>query len=135
MKQMVFAEGLSCIDFINPTTGKSAINGETLEQVRVRYPEAEIIEVYEFIDKKEKTLCSDPVEITEEKYIEMLEVLPPDNWIRKNGESSFELCEHLSGRVTSIYCVVEGKYFSFSGIAGSSHEDKIARCKKVLGIA
>lgn len=67
------------IDLINPVTGKSAIYGETLKQIRERYPTAEIVSVEEWM--KAKAARQDtPVtwtEITEEEYFEMLEVLPP----------------------------------------------------------
>lgn len=51
-----------CIDILNPETGRSAICGETLEQVRVRYPGAEIADFHQWADAKEKALCSEPEE-------------------------------------------------------------------------
>ena len=38
----------SIIDCINPNTGNSCINGETLEQIRLRYPKAEIVSMEAF---------------------------------------------------------------------------------------
>lgn len=125
----VFVQGqMTCIDIVNPATGRSAINGETLEQVRIRYPGAEIAEVHSWSDAKEKALCSEPVETTEERFMEMLEVLPPQRWQRGKGCESFEMCEHTSGRVTTIFCRFGDKYFEFQGIAGQSLASHATHC-------
>ena len=67
------------IDVINPRTGKSWINGETLEFIRLRYPAAEIVNIDEWCAAKGARQDMPIVwtETTEEKYWEMLEVLPP----------------------------------------------------------
>jgi len=69
----------SIIDLVNPNTGRTWIKGETLEQIRKRYPAAQIVNL--------KAHCAagavrqdSPVtwdEITEEKYWYYLEVVPP----------------------------------------------------------
>lgn len=69
----------SLIDVINPATGKSWIEGETLEQIRLRYPTAEIVNVSEWCAAK-AARQDEPVtwaETTEEHFFEMLECLPP----------------------------------------------------------
>jgi len=43
------------IDLINPLTGRSCIENETLEQIQVRYPGAEIVDVDQWLkDKAER---------------------------------------------------------------------------------
>jgi len=69
----------SIIDLVNPNTGRTWIKGETLEQIRKRYPAAQIVNL--------KAHCAagavrqdSPVTwdaITEDHYMEWLEVLPP----------------------------------------------------------
>lgn len=70
---------LSIVDCINPHTGRSWINKESLDEIRLRYPGAEIVSLAEW--SKEKAALQDrPVEwseTTEEQYFEQLEVLPP----------------------------------------------------------
>lgn len=69
----------SLIDCINPDTGRSCIEGETLEQIRLRYPGAEVVNIDEHCKARAEKHDA-PVEwkeVTEERYWEMLEVLPP----------------------------------------------------------
>ncbi len=71
------------IDLIHPETGKSLIEGETLEQIRRRYPTAEVVNVDDWLAAK-AAKQDEPVtwkETTEERYHEMLNVLPPACWI------------------------------------------------------
>jgi hypothetical protein len=87
-KQQAFAEpgAHNLIDIINPQTGLSSINGETLEQVRKRYPTAEVVDVDEWCQKKAEGQDSkiEWIETTEEKYYEMLGVLPPA-WLTQDS--------------------------------------------------
>lgn len=67
------------IDVVNPVTGKSWVFGETLEEIRLRYPGAEIVNLEEFWKAKAEQQDA-PVEWIEEtgdQHWEMLEVLPP----------------------------------------------------------
>lgn len=67
------------IDVIHPITNRGAYSNETLEQVRIRYPLAEIIDIQAHCEAKAKRQDSPIIwdEVTERKYWEMLEVLPP----------------------------------------------------------
>lgn len=127
----VFVQGaMTCIDDVNPATMRGMYSGETLEQVRLRYPGAEIAELEPWLAAKEKALCTEPQEISEDRFVEMLEVLPPQRWQRSRecDFESFELSEHLSGRVTSIFCRLGGKYFEFTGICGQSIQTHFVHC-------
>lgn len=69
----------SIIDCIHPVTGRSWINGESLEQIRLRYPGAEIVNIADFCAAKAQRQDS-PIqwsEVTADDYEEMLCVLPP----------------------------------------------------------
>src|ERR1017187_7460993 len=69
----------SIVDLVHPVTGRSVYANETLEQVNVRYPGAELVEFDAWLESKAERQHS-PIEwteTTEEKYYEMLEVLPP----------------------------------------------------------
>ncbi len=129
----VFVQGqMTCIDTVT-ADGRGAYSLETLEQVQKRYPGAEIADLDTWTAAKEKALCTEPQEITEERFMEMLEVLPPQRWKRcKTTDGvfcqSFELCEHLSGRVTSIYCQVGPKFFEWTGVAGAPLEAHFVHC-------
>jgi hypothetical protein len=122
---------LSCIDVVVPGSEppRGTCSGETLEQVRIRYPEAQLDTLDEFVAFKEAELQTEPKEVTEDKFVEMLEVLYPNHWVRRSGSESFQMSEHLSGNITEIYCRVGTKYFAFSGRAGMKHDDIVAKCR------
>jgi hypothetical protein len=67
------------IDVIRPSTGLSWCYGHNLEQIRARYPGAEIVNCDEHFAAQAKRQDStiEWMETTREKYWEMLEVLPP----------------------------------------------------------
>jgi hypothetical protein len=75
----------SIIDYVLPGSEppRSAVNGETLEQVRERYPSAAIVSWSEWMTAKiaEQSTPITWIEITREKYHEMLEILPPACWL------------------------------------------------------
>jgi hypothetical protein len=102
---------LTSIDEVHPVTGRSVIKDETLEQIQARYPGAEIMTWDRFIERKEKALCADPVEITKEKWWYALEVLPPTKWYNDREWNSFLLSELLSGRVGHWYVRHAGRYW------------------------
>ncbi len=133
MSQLCFCQRstLSCIDTVRPGSEPpvGTYSGETLEQMQTRYPGAELLDLAEFVSFKEQALLTAPVEITEDRFIEMLEVLPPQRWIQRQGSESFQMQEHLSGRVTETFCRIGSRYFCFNGIAGMRHEDIVAKCR------
>lgn len=133
MNAFVQLETLTCIDIALPD-GRSELGRKTLEQIRAAYPGAEVMDLGEFVAIKEQRLCSDPQPITEERFIEMLEVLPPQRWLRGRIAGvfceSFELCEHLSGRVTSVYVHIGGNYFEYTTVAGQTLDAHVMRCQK-----
>lgn len=74
----------SLIDCINPATGRSCINDETLDQIRLRYPLAEVVNIEAHCAAKAQRQDT-PIsweEVTREKYEEMLNVLPPADYNR-----------------------------------------------------
>lgn len=72
----------SIIDAIHPVTHLGLWSGETLDQVRVRYPRAEIVDFNEWLVKKgaEQDTPVEWIATTAERYDEMLNVLPPVEW-------------------------------------------------------
>ena len=99
------------------------LSGETRTQLNARYPGVEIGELETVVAQKESMLTTEPMEIGEEAYVKMLEVLPPDDWQRDSSGSSFKMCEHLSGRITAVYAFVNGigRHFTFNDVATLGH--------------
>ncbi len=128
-EQKVFVQGLkTCIDLVRPDTGRSQIENQTLEQIQERYPGATIATLSEWSKAHEQSLCTEPQAITEERFMEMLEVLPPQRWQHGKNCESFELMEHFSGRITSIYVRLGEKYFEFMDRAGQSLASHAVHC-------
>lgn len=106
--------------------------GETLEQMRERVqdPAIEMVDLDEFSEMVDDRNVTDPVEITEEQYIDALEVLPPMDWVM--GEtSSFYMSEFYSGSVTSIYVARGGRYFKYRDRV-KPHHDRVAKVRQWL---
>jgi hypothetical protein len=106
------------IDLMHPVTKRSLCYGETLDQIRVRYPTAEIIEVAQWAAQKGATQDV-PVtweETTEEKYDEMLNVLPPAFWEQGLFLVGEPWDHHaITGRPRfAAYRELHGKYFAAS---------------------
>lgn len=96
-------------------------SGETLEALAVRYPLVTIGELDEIAAEIESLQKTVPVEISEERYNEMRDVLPPEDWQGTKLGSSFKLCERLSGRITTIFVCVGKRYFSFNDLYNLPH--------------
>lgn len=57
-------------------------------------------------------LCKPVEEITEEKFYEMLECLPPMLWETHNGCNEFCMSEMYSGNISQQFGRKQGKYFT-----------------------
>jgi hypothetical protein len=72
----------SIIDGINPSTGRSFINDETLEQIRERYPLAVVMPFDDYMaakaERQNTPIRWEPT--TAEQYDDMLGCLPPIAW-------------------------------------------------------
>lgn len=108
------------IDVINPLTDKTAIYGRTLDEVRKQpgNEKAERMSIDQFC-KDKAARQNTPIgwrEITEEKYHEMLEVLPPIEWTTR-GFMVSEPCDHhaLTGKPRyGAYVTIGHRFFTAS---------------------
>lgn len=80
MEAMCFAvPGYMLIDIVNPDTGKTAIYGKSLDEVRQNHHDAILMGVGEFC--RSKAASQDTAitwhQVTEEKFYDMLGCLPP----------------------------------------------------------
>lgn len=116
---------VSIIDYM--IDGKTDFNKETLEDATKRYPgaiEVSLEDAYVEIEKAAKIkYITDPIEIDEDRYMEMLEILPPMNWIG----GTFMLCEFSFGNYTEIFCKIGKRYFEFSDSASLKEAEIIEK--------
>jgi len=106
-------------------------SGETQEQINARYPGVQLGELESVIATKEAMMKSGPIEITRAQYVASRDVLPPEDWQRDASGSSFKMCEHLSGRITSIYAVVDDRCFTFKDVYSLTHQEIMAMVLRV----
>lgn len=115
------------IDFVRED-GLTQIFGQTLEEVRQRYPDAQTMSADEAVEAIENSLIdADAVEITGEQFVKALEVLPPKRWRRHTDSESFMMMEHFYGSVTSVYARVGNQYYTFHDRCSLSHDDIVRK--------
>jgi hypothetical protein len=85
---------------------------KTLNAVRCIYSDTELLSLFEVKEAQNLGYRRPWVEISEARYIDQLEVLPPLDWCRGFGGESFKSCEFTGGDVTAIFVSVEGRFSS-----------------------
>jgi hypothetical protein len=89
---------------------------ETKKEYQEKHPELELIsfskalELSQQADRK-KYKAGVVEEIAEARFDEMLNVLPPDNWINYSTNESFRISEDLTGELSNFYIrVFDGEF-------------------------
>lgn len=114
--------------------GRSSVYGETLDQLRQRHPTAELVNLDEWQASRARIQDETPREwlpITEDRYHEMLNVLPPAAWHRGAflvGEAVDH--HHRTGRPRfSCFRQTDGAYFEMSApITHAQFCEMFGRC-------
>ena len=124
------------IDLATPD-GKSTVYAETPAELCKRYPGAVLMpfeDACQAINTIEHARYGvPPVEITEERFLEMLECLPPCRWVRLAESEAFYMSEFETGLWTGHYCRIGERYFAATRQArGSSTFDFITECGNIL---
>lgn len=113
---------LHCIDGIDPTTGLTQVLGETLEQVRLRYPAA-IVEPWEEPGKRRRAASlSGPVETDDERWAYLLEVMPPVAWTARSGAETFKLSELTTDDITCCCIRIGRRYWTCQQPISTTHD-------------
>lgn len=99
------------------------ISGETIYEIRNRWPDAKVGDLEDVVDTLINQYVSPAIEITQEEFLEALEVLPPKNWVHKNAVEMFQSSEHLYGPVTGTYVRMHQTYYMFYDMAGISIQE------------
>lgn len=119
-----FATDKTMIDVLHPVTGLTVCYGKTLEQVRAERPEyasAERMTVDEFCRRKAAaqdaaTNAGQWEEITEERYFDWLECVPPA-YMGNGGFLVGEASDHHAGTGRPRYQACrerDGKFYAFT---------------------
>lgn len=128
---------MTMIDVCRPD-GTSWINGQTLEQMKDRYPDIEVMSVDEATEELERVrleASGAPCVITREQFIEAMECLPPREWHQEVDSESFKSPEAFSGRIASTCVRIGNQYFSLHARYGTPHSDLVAQCRAAVPLA
>lgn len=125
--KVFYSEAIGIIDFV-VANGTSLYAGDDLAAMKDRYPDAEILTLNEAATRRDNHFKQAPERITKEKFIEMLEILPPLHWRFSGNSESFKLSEFTCGSITSIYCRIGTDYWQLRDHYALSHEIIVDRC-------
>lgn len=96
------------VDVVGPD-GKGRYGGKTFAELQPEYPDLIETTLDDAASRTADFHRKPPVRITGERYNELLNVLPPEDWQHINGHTeSFKLCERMTGAITLI-CARIGK--------------------------
>jgi hypothetical protein len=132
IEKCFYVPGTATIIDLVDDNGRSVVRNETLEEIRLRYPGAEIGLFDAVFAHVENSFKSESQEITKEQYWYALEVLPPVAWRINSGEESFKMSEQAYGNITAIYARIGDRYFTLSDSISTPHKEIIRRCKSSM---
>jgi hypothetical protein len=106
--------------------------GWTLEQLNADGDRWELVTFDEAYQRYCDSYILPVSEITEERFNDMLEVLPPLNWHfnEAGGAQSFKLAEMYCGNITQIFAQYGNRYFEFRDRETLTHQEIIERVRR-----
>ncbi len=103
----------------------SVFSFETLEELQVQYADMALMTE----DKADALYCTRLFrpweEISEARWIDQLDVLPPLDWCSTPAGETFKSSEMYSGKVTHIFAQIRGRYFECRDYAWKKHADLV----------
>jgi hypothetical protein len=75
---------------------------------------------------------TNPVEVSEAFYWEMLEVLPPSKWTRGHDTESFYICEALTGNLHEWIARIGKQYYALIAPRSNNHDQIINKIKEAM---
>lgn len=106
------------VDLIHPDDGLALHYREDALAIRGRYPTVERMsrdDAWKQIDAAALACYrKDVSEITEERFMDALNVLPRVGWTTRNGVESFRISERIWGNITDIYARLGDRHFVLS---------------------
>jgi hypothetical protein len=125
-------------DFAIEVDGKTVgqYSRESLAELQLKHPSIQLMNSQEAFELAYKASLDayvhPPVEITEQHYWEMFEILPPIKHRIVNGAESFMISEALTYNVRSIFCQIGDRYFKMCDVDTLTREQIMEKCKKLI---
>ena len=92
------------VKYLDPRRPVGVYSGDTWPQLRREYPGLQILPADEAQALIDESCRRPPWEISEERYWDLLNCLPPLKWIRHEYSESFMVCEAMSQNTHTICC-------------------------------
>lgn len=127
-------ETMSCIDLATED-GECSIYKESRDDLIKRYPTAVFSSWSEFeaLQKAfDKNRFSTVTEVDEDRFMQMIEVLPPDNWIRQGRVEMFQMCELTIGNWTSTFLKWDNRYFETTCVVRTKLPELVEKVKETF---
>ncbi|MCP2234015.1 hypothetical protein [Erwinia aphidicola] len=105
----------------------------TLEQLNADGGNFEMVTFEEAYQRHCDTYILAPVEISAERFNDMLELLPPLDWHIGASSQSFRLMEMTCVNVTAIFAVYGGRYFELCDRVTLTHDEIIGKIRGSIG--
>ncbi len=106
------------VDVIHPDDGLTLHFAEDAAQICARYPTAQRMscdDAWKAADAVGlERYRKDVSEVSEERFNDALNVLPPVGWTTRSGVESFRISERIWGSITDIYARLGDRYFVLS---------------------
>ena len=123
MSEVFFQPGNKVVDEVVGFNGLNfgRYSGKTFEQLSAEYPGLEIGDSATVWAAYYNGLIFPPTRITQQRFFDMLEVLPPEGWHRADGSESFKMSEYQAGNITSIFVRIGTDYYELQDRATLTH--------------
>jgi hypothetical protein len=88
-------------------------SNKRLYELDLEYRRIYITSVEYFVERQEAALRTDPMRITEAEFDHALNIIPPMDYGKALGVTSFKMIESQSGRITRIYASLNDAFWTF----------------------
>lgn len=116
----------SALDAVRPD-GRGLYSGKTLDEFIFEYGDVTIVDQEVAIQHDRNRRITTPVEISEERFHDMLNCLPPSKWRRFGGAESFHISERITYDIVDWFVSIGGKFYSFADTDSLSAEEVVNR--------
>lgn len=98
---------------------------ETLAEMQIRFPDMELLSLDEAESRQSAGKIQPWKEITEERWLDQLYVLPPVDRMSTPAGETFKSAERYDRNLTSIFARWDGRYFECRNRCTLHHRDLI----------
>lgn len=96
-------------------------------------PQDEALALSDAADRQR--LCKGPQPIDAERFDELLNVLPPQRWVRGVAAESFRISEAITGDLYTFCVRLDDRYFSITESGSTTHDELVRICSALQPLA